>query len=208
MRKLLVGIASTICLSLMVVPAAHAGAGGISVTGYRQNVQRGSTVNVTGRATGMRDVVLQRLVSGRWSDRGVVHLASNGTFRTSFVATQYGAYIMRFRSPGGSVVSSTFRVQSWVTVVSVTGRGDGQTAKFFLPSGDYRVFATYYDRCYYSGYLIGSGDSWDYESLPSPSSEGPGYFSGILNDLDGGQEYIDMYADYSTSCRWNITLAK
>lgn len=209
MRKLAIGVALAMVLALAMVSPANASAASITVTDYRSNVQKGTTVNVTGRANGLRDVVLQRQVSGKWSDRGtVVHLASNGTFRTSFVATQYGAYILRFRSPGGSVVSASFRVQSWVTVVSVTGKGEGQTPKFSLPAGDYRVFATYYDHCYYSGYLEGSGDSYDFESIPSPSSEGPGSFSGIFNDLVGGIEYINMYADSSTGCRWSITLAK
>lgn len=74
-------------------------------------IDLGQSVIVSGTVTPSRAtprVVVQRsLGGGRWSDRAVGTVASNGTFSISIRPSAAGLYALRVRSGGGTVLSKT-----------------------------------------------------------------------------------------------------
>jgi hypothetical protein len=96
------------------------------------SVTEGSPVQVRGKVIepdALRNVVVQRLVAGRWSDRGTAVVDQRtGAFALTITPTQPGPYTLRVRSPGGTKVTAAMaldvrpRVRQIITY-SVTTRG-------------------------------------------------------------------------------------
>jgi hypothetical protein len=82
----------------------------IAVSLSATTVRVGTPVTVRGRVVepdALRSVVVQRLVPGGWSDRADAAVdRRTGAFEARIVPTQVATYVLRVRSPGGSVASA------------------------------------------------------------------------------------------------------
>lgn len=72
-------------------------------------------------------VVLQRLVDGRWLDRGTAKVdAARGTFSLALTPSQLGSYVLRVTSAKGSVVSPVLRLDSFAFINNMVDTGQAR----------------------------------------------------------------------------------
>lgn len=109
--------------TLAVTPAPT-----ISAAISTSSISIGSPVTVSGKVSPARatsQVVLQRLVGGRWLDRGAVGVnSSTGAYSILTHPSDYANYTMRVRSAGGTVVSKSVAVSTFYKAFTMVDSGD------------------------------------------------------------------------------------
>lgn len=111
MKKILaIACACLVAAACWSTPASAAD-GTISASLSATTVRVGTKVSVQGAVDPVSltpRVVVQRYVDGSWSDRGSADVnPSTGAYKITIQPSQAGAYKLRVRSNGGSIVSST-----------------------------------------------------------------------------------------------------
>jgi len=103
------GWTSAIVITLALVAAPHAAGATVASVTVRMSansITQGQTTYVLGSASaGIRRVVVQRGVAGRWADRQQGAVTAAGTFKVAIKPSQSGIYALRARSDDGGAVS-------------------------------------------------------------------------------------------------------